>query len=224
MTQDTPLVNEENDQLTNWMYFPTFVGTIKKLNFLDIVKEVSTEYLGNRKSSQKELNEIYPVYMTDNYFHEEKIREFVDFIGKTAWDILNGQGYNMENLGVSFTEMWTQEHYKHSAMEQHVHGYGSQLSGFYFLDVPEGSSKVVFHDPRPGKVQINLPEKDISNATYGSNMINFTPEPGMLMITNSWLPHSFTRHGAEDPIRFVHFNLVVMQQPQTSCPAPAEVV
>jgi len=224
MTEDIPLGNSSSDHLTTWMYFPTMVGSVKKPEFLDIVKEVSDEYLEKRKEQQRELDEIYPVYMTDNFYHEERIREFVNFIGKTSWDVLNGQGYNMETLGVSFNEMWTQEHYKHSAMEQHIHGYGSQLTGFYFLDVPEKSSKVVFHDPRPSKVQINLPEKDMNVATYGSNMINFNPEPGMLMITNSWLPHSFTRHGSDDPLRFVHFNLIVMQQPQTSCPAPAEVV
>jgi uncharacterized protein (TIGR02466 family) len=224
MTEEISLGNETNDTLTSWMYFPSMVGSIKKPEFLNVVKEVSNEYLEKRKKQQEELHELYPVYMTDNYFHEERIGEFVNYIGRTAWDVLNGQGYNMENFGVSFTEMWTQEHYKHSAMDQHIHGYNSQISGFYFLDVPVGSSRVVFYDPRPGKVQANLPEKNIANATYASNMINFVPEPGMLMMTNSWLPHSFGRHGSDEPLRFVHFNLIVMQQPQTSCPPPAEVV
>jgi len=98
-----------------------------------------------------------------------------------------------------------------------------QIVGFYFLETPENCSNVVFHDPRTAKVQINLPEQDISMATPASRMINFTPKPGMMIFSNSWLSHSFTRHAADNPIKFVHFNLTVIMQPQ-SCPAPAEVI
>jgi uncharacterized protein (TIGR02466 family) len=219
----TEEVTQPVEQITSWMYFPSLVGIIKKPEFLDMVREVSNEYLEKRKEQQTELHELYPVYMTENYFHEPKIKAFTDFIGQNCWSILDGQGYRMDNLGVSFTEMWTQEHFKHSLMDQHIHGYGSQLSGFYFLDVPEGSSRVVFHDPRPGKVQANLFEKNPTEATYASNMINFVPEEGMFIFTNSWLPHSFGRHGSDNPIRFVHFNLTVISQPQSNL-APAEVV
>jgi hypothetical protein len=54
-------------------------------------------------------------------------------------------------------------------------------------------------------------------------MINFTPKPGMMIFANSWLSHSFTRHAAELPIKFVHFNLAVIPAPQQTCPA-AEIV
>jgi hypothetical protein len=117
--------------------------------------------------------------------------------------------------------MWTQEHHKHSAMDAHVHGYGSQIVGFYFLETPEGGSNVVFHDPRAAKVQIDLPEQDVNMATPASKMINFTPKPGMMIFANSWLMHSFTRHAADLPIKFVHFNLTVIMASQTACPVPA---
>jgi hypothetical protein len=45
---------------------------------------------------------------------------------------------------------------------------GIQLVGFYFLDLPENSSRLVIHDPRPGKVQIDLPEYDEKNVTFAS--------------------------------------------------------
>ena len=161
--------------------------------------------------------------MTKNYFSDSRLAGFSEFVGGTAWNILNEQGYAMQDKAVQFTEMWTQEHYKHSAMDAHVHGFGSQISGFYFLDTPKDCSHVVFHDPRAGKVQIDLPEQDMSMATPASKMINFAPKPGMMIFANSWLSHSFTRHAAELPIKFVHFNLTVIHQPQT-CPAPAEVI
>jgi uncharacterized protein (TIGR02466 family) len=212
----------KNTQLQVAYHFPCPIYVIERPDFLEMVNVVSEEALKVQRK-ERDLNEIYPLYMTGNYFADPRMAGFSEFVGATAWNILNEQGYAMQNMAVSFMEMWTQEHYKHSAMDAHVHGFGSQITGFYFLDTPEDCSHVVFHDPRAGKVQIDLPEQDMSMATPASKMINFAPKPGMMIFANSWLSHSFTRHAAELPIKFVHFNLTVIHQPQT-CPAPAEVI
>lgn len=212
----------QNTQLQVAYHFPCPIYIIERPDFLEAVNTVSEENLAVQRK-ERDLNEIYPVYMTGNYYADQRLAGFSEFIGATAWNILNEQGYAMQEKAVSFTEMWTQEHHKHSSMDAHVHGFGSQIVGFYFLETPEDCSRVVFHDPRSGKVQIDLPEQDMNMATPASKMINFTPKPGMMIFANSWLMHSFTRHAAELPIKFVHFNLTVIQQPQT-CPAPAEVI
>jgi len=209
----------QNTQLQVAYHFPCPIYLIERPDFLEVVNTVSEEALATAKKEQT-LNEIYPVHMTGSYFGDPRMASFSEFVGATAWNILNEQGYAMQDKVVQFTEMWTQEHHKHSAMDQHVHGFGSQIVGFYFLETPENCSKVVFHDPRAGKIQINLPEQEVSNATLASKMINFDPKPGMMIFANSWLAHSFSRHASEQPIKFVHFNLTVIQQPQ-SCPAPA---
>jgi uncharacterized protein (TIGR02466 family) len=212
--EDTQQKNVEENKLGVSFQFSTPIFLIEKLNFLENVTNISDEYL-NKKRNEK-IDELYPVVMSENFFEDERIKDFVSYIGGTAWDILNEQGYEMSDKVVIFTEMWTQEHFKHSTMEQHVHGLGSQIVGFYFLDVPEKSSTVAFHDPRPGKVMVNLPEKDLLTATVASQNIHFIPKPGLLMFTNSWLPHSFTRHGNDKPIKFVHFNIAVqMANPPT---------
>ena len=212
----------KNTQLQVAYHFPCPIYVIERPDFLEAVNAVSEEALEVQRK-ERDLSEIYPVYMTGNYFGDLRMAGFTEFVGATAWNILNEQGYAMGDKAVSFMEMWTQEHYKHSAMDAHVHGYGSQIVGFYFLETPEDCSHVVFHDPRSGKVQIDLPEQDMNMATPASRMINFTPKPGMMIFANSWLSHSFTRHAAELPIKFVHFNLTVIQQTQV-CPAPAEVI
>jgi hypothetical protein len=213
----------KNTQLQVAYHFPCPIYIIERPDFLDVVNTVSEEALEVAKKAHP-LDEIYPVYMTGSYFADPRMFGFTEFVGATAWNILNEQGYAMQNMGVAFTEMWTQEHHKHSAMDAHVHGYGSQIVGFYFLETPEDCSHVVFHDPRAAKVQIDLPEQDMGRATPASRMINFTPKPGMMIFANSWLMHSFTRHAAELPIKFVHFNLTVIPAPQQACPAPAEII
>lgn len=218
----------ESNVLNVSLHFPTFIYTIEKPEFLDAVKKIADEALDEIKKEQT-LNEIYPAYMTGNLFDKTDILPFQFYVGQTAANILDNQGYNLQGFETFYSEMWCQEHYKHSAMEQHVHGFGSQLIGFYFLECPENCSRVVFHDPRSAKQQVSWTEKDMSQVTAASNMINFVPTPGLLMITNAWLPHSFTRHAAETPMKFIHFNiglrpLINFQMPE-QCVAPqAEIV
>jgi hypothetical protein len=204
-------------KMNTLFYFPVVIYSTKAPQFLDTAKEVVNEALAIKKKEIKKLNEIYPLVMTGNLNSDPRMLDMANFIAQAAWDILDGQGYAMQNFKTYFTEFWCQEHHKHSAMEQHVHGYGSQIVGFYFIDVPKDSSRVLFHDPKAGKVQLNLPEKDMSQATAASNMINFEPEPGMCMFTNSWLAHSFTRHAASKPMRFIHFNVSVQPVAPTAC-------
>lgn len=215
----------QNTQLQVAYHFPCPIYLIERPDFLDVVNTVSEEALAVSRKA-RELDEIYPVVMSDSYFADPRMAKFSEFIGATAWNILNEQGFAMNDKVVSFMEMWTQEHHKHSAMDQHVHGFGSQIVGFYFLETPENCSRIVFHDPRAAKVQIDLPEQDMNMATPASKMINFTPKPGLMIFTNSWMAHSFTRHASELPIKFVHFNLTVHTNPQSSCdvPPPAEIV
>lgn len=211
---------EQKQEIEAFYYFPSPVYLTKKPEFLSIVNEVSEEAL---KRITHGIHEIFPMHNTDSYANDPRLTEFCTYLWQTGWTILQGQGYDMVNFHVMVEAVWTQEHYKHSLMEQHVHGGGSQLVGFYFLETPENCSRAMFHDPRGGKVQINLPEAEISNATPASNIINFLPEPGMMIISNAWLPHSFGRHGSDKPLKFVHFNLGVRYHPPQAC-STAEVV
>lgn len=205
-----------SDELTPLYCFPTIVVKGHKPEFLDAVKAVSDEYLAQQPD---DVHEIYPAKMSGDFSHDPRLTDFCTFIGKSAWEILRNQGSDVANASTFFTEMWTQEHHKHSLMEQHVHGNGAQLVGFYFLETPENCSKAMFYDPRPGKVQVNLPEANMGEITPASNAIGIEAEPGTLIFANAWLPHGFTRHGADEPIRFVHFNINVEY-----APAPAAEV
>jgi uncharacterized protein (TIGR02466 family) len=210
----------QNTHLSVALHFPCPIYLIERPDFLAQVSEVSEESLAQQRK-ERQLDEIYPVMMSGNYFADPRLGKFTEFVGGTAWNILAEQGYFMQDKVVAFTEMWTQEHHKHSAMEQHTHGYGAQIVGFYFLEVPDNSSRVVFHDPRMGKTLIDLPETDPGQATIASKMVNFEPKPGLMIFTNAWLAHSFIRHASDKPIKFVHFNLAVMMASQTTCQAPA---
>lgn len=200
------------DHLSEAHYFTSPVYMVKKTEFLEAVKACSERHLEALRQAGNVTT------MTGNFSHDPEVAAFAQYVSQTAWNILASQGYMMSKLVTYFTEMWTQEHNNLSSMDTHVHGMGAQISAFYFLDVPQGGCNLVIHDPRPGKVIINLPAEDDSKITAASGQIMFTPEPGALILTNSWLPHSFTRNTSDEPVRFVHMNLSVAINTETQEP------
>jgi len=196
------------DNLEEIVYYPTRVYAILKPEFLEAVHAVSEKYLDLSKSSEQQQSPH--TTMTAPYDHEPDLAYFGQYVSQTAWNIHASQGYAMDQLVTFFTEMWTQEHRFSSSMNTHVHPRGSQISAFYFLEVPEKSGHMVIHDPRPGKVMINLFPADLTKVSDATDGIVLTPQVGMLVFTNAWLPHSFTRNDDEKSMKFVHMNLGVM--------------
>ena len=204
---DSPVY--EKDILHPQLYFPTTVYSIKKIDFLDVVTSASNDALDLVKKDIQ-VNETYPVIMSGSMSGDPRLKDFEQYIAQSGWLILESQGYDVDNIGTIISELWCQEHFKYSGMEQHVHPHGVLLSGFYFLETPENGSMIQIYDPRPGKVQASLPEKNNKIITDSSNTILIKPEPGMLVISNSWLPHSFTRNASDKACKFIHFNISII--------------
>jgi hypothetical protein len=197
------------DILETRLYFSSAVSWIKKMDFLNQIRSLSDLLISQIDSSKEKMT-----VMTGDFSGYEDAKEFGEYVSQTVWNILESQGYMMEDKVTYFTEMWTQEHHYQSSIDPHIHGSGVQMSVFYFLDVPENSSVIVFHDPRPAKVIINLPEKDMGQITPASNSISLKPEDGLLMFVPPYVAHEITRNMNKDkPFRFVHMNLSVMQSP-----------
>ena len=201
--QETP-----QDQLQSILLFPSMVYVVDKPEFLEDAKETADWYL-KKSPRQAERDEIYPIIQTDTMQEDPRIRGLTEYILNTSWNILESQGYMMDNLITVMHAMWCQDHGQTSGQEKHVHGMTSQLSGFYFLEVPNESSVATFHDPRPAKEYADLPEKSIQNVTYASRAYHLLPKPGLLVFSNSWLPHSFERNRSKENFKFLHFNVGV---------------
>jgi hypothetical protein len=206
-------MDEMNEkQLFAEYHFASPVYWIEKPEYLQTAKMVSDEYLmAVKKSKLKDelMDELFPVVMTNSFYEDKRIADLVQYIGETSWRILSEQGYSMEYYEVHFMDFWAQEHYIRSSNEEHIHGHGAQITGFYILEAPENCSRISIHDPRPGKKQINMIESNLSQPSYASLAINYEPKPGNLYFLNAALPHGFSRHGSKDPLKFIHFNIGV---------------
>lgn len=194
------------DTLQSGYYFSSAVHYIEKPQYLQTVSSVFDAHIEQQK---QEVNEIYPAIMTGNMVLEPSIQDFCQFIVGTAWNILKSQGYAMDNKETYFHSIWGQKHHKYSNMEQHVHNDGVQIVGFYFLKTPEKGSRVIFHDPRTGKKQLDMLEADSSKVSEASESLVFEPKPGAFFFSNAWLPHSFSRNASDETVDFIHFNINV---------------
>jgi hypothetical protein len=212
MTTEQKSDPSADNQLDVSNYFPTLIYTIKKPEYLHSVREVFNRRIAEFKKNNSPDRPI----MSSDISGEESIIDFLRYASNTGWNILDSQGHQMTDKLVIYESIWGQQYHKKSQMEQHVHGNGVQLVGFYFLDVPKDCPKILIHDPRPGKVQINLPEKDTTQATPASTVINFAPVTGMFFFAGPWLAHSFTQNESTKPFNFIHFNLTAIQNPNTS--------
>jgi len=217
------MINQTSDDWVKQSVFASPIYSIYKPEFLAVTNQVADEFIEKRQSNA-ELNSNYPAYMTENLDYDERMFAFGGYVSQTAWNILEDQGYKVRNLRTSISEMWCQEHHKHSMMEQHTHGNGAQIVGFYFLNAPANCSRAIFHHPSPAKVQINLPQENVDNLTDSSVMMNIAPAPGLMVFSNSWVPHSFSRNEADEPLKFIHFNINVSEVFEHASPPSAEVI
>ena len=212
----------ENNLEVNF-YFPCAVYTVVKPEFLEVTEVVVDEYIDRIKKVPIH-DELNPVYQTEFIQGDSRLEEFLQFVLNTAWGILHEQGYKMNDKTTHFESMWGQQYEKTGGMEQHIHNNNVQLVGFYFIDCPEDASRLVLHDPRAGKTQINLAEANEQYLNVSSDKANFEPKRGTLMIMNSWMPHSFNRHRSDKPFKFIHFNIIVNQSAQADTPSTAAAI
>jgi uncharacterized protein (TIGR02466 family) len=98
-------------------------------------------------------------------------------------------------------QSWINMHDRGGFNYLHVHE-GSLLSGSFYLQVPDGSGKFVFRDPRPGVVH-GYVKGAMPN---GYSDIHLTPEPGLLVLFPCWMEHYVEPHDSDTPRITVAFN------------------
>ena len=162
-----------------------------------------------RKKLNTEIKDHGMSYHSEpELYKDERFGDFELLIRNTGKNILEAQGFDLSNHSVEYTEMWIQKFAYEGGGHQdtHVH-WDNHISGFYFVECSDRTSRPSFHDPRPGRMMLNLPIKDHSKLCPAMERQAVPVEPGTLLLFNSWLPHQFSVDNGVDPFRFIHFNL-----------------
>jgi len=103
-----------------------------------------------------------------------------------------------ENYVFGIESMWANVNPTHAFNMAHIHG--AEISGVYYVKVPEGKSgRICFVDPRQ---RVNMSEKFIKDFNYP-----VTPEVGTLILFPSWLEHYVEPNETEETRISISFNI-----------------
>lgn len=215
----------KKDELRASQYFQTNIYSIDKPEWVSDIDEACNIHIERAKSSKaselKERKETWGeelynekgdfgmVYHSDSrLLQDPKLDFFVDYVGGAACEVMNSQGFDITNHTPFFSSMWVQQFPKSGGgfHNTHIHE-NDHISGFYYLRCSDKTSVPIFHDPRPGALQSNLPEKNMNDITFASRNFHYKPVPGTLILFNSYVPHEYRLDGGFDDFRFIHFNI-----------------
>ena len=193
-------------------YFINNIYAEEDISFLNDLNKVSDKYINDAIEKNKQYftnnKDFGLTHHSESLINDVNFHTFIKFICKKSYSILDEQGYDLKDYSLTVSELWVQEFSKEGGGHHSVHSHwNGHISGFYFLKCSENTSRPVFHDPRPGKMMIQLPEKNINQNTEASEKIHFKPKPGTFIFFNSYLGHEFTVDPGIEPFRFIHFNI-----------------
>jgi uncharacterized protein (TIGR02466 family) len=118
------------------------------------------------------------------------IKPLNEYVILKSLEFLLKFGYTKETCKKLFiSQMFANEMFRGESHPVHRHP-RAIVSGVFYLQVPEGSSPIVFHDPRP-HIEIIGPDKNTEyKNTYNIPELVCKPKVGDIILFNSWLPHS----------------------------------
>jgi len=193
-------------------YFPTVIWSEEKPEFVKSLNKASNKYIKDARTREKtfikEHGDFGRSYHSTPLTLDNDFLDFRNYIGQKSWEYLDHQGFDMRQYTTMFSELWVQEFAKkggghHSA---HIH-WNQHVSGFYFLKCSNKTSYPIFHDPRTGARATKLKMKSQNNILSSTELVNYQPKPGTLIIFPGYLEHEFAVDFGKDSFRFIHWNI-----------------
>ena len=184
-------------------YFPTSIAIEKNLELAEQLLPIAKKYL-NDSSLLTNTWGYKNTFTPDAGISEfEDIKPFVDFIHAKGKEFLLKNGYDADKLDFS-TQVFVSEMVDGDHHSVHTHP-NSLLSGLLYLEVPEGSSPIIFSDPRPFRSMIALPKKGDALTNWEQTI--FKPEKGTFLLWESWLAHEVPKNHSKTGRITIVFNL-----------------
>ena len=193
-------------------YFPTVIWTEEKPEFVKSLNKASNKYINDARKRNKEHIKKFGDFGTSHHSTSLTIdNDFIDFrnyVGQKSWEYLDHQGYDMSQYTTMFSELWVQEFAKKGGGHHAAHIHWNQhVSGFYFLKASDKTSYPIFHEPRTGARTTKLKVKKLSDVSYGTELVQFRVQPGVLIMFPGYLEHEFAVDYGKEPFRFIHWNI-----------------
>lgn len=157
----------------------------------------------NIKKSLKKHDRVN-YYQTEADLHTKKPFAFlVDDIERLARSIFDDKFYHYDDFEI--TGMWANECKKDMFLAPHAHA-NNFFAGVYYLEAPQGSSPLVFMDPRP---QAHLIKPYKTKLTVENTMTwTIPPRSNTIYLFPAWLQHYVEAQGINKKRTSISFNIM----------------
>ena len=123
---------------------------------------------------------------------------------KQAGSFAEELGWEIERRDISLDALWINILGEGGHHSGHIHP-GSILSGTLYIAVPEGAGAIRFEDPRLANMMAAPPLRD-DVAEDQSRFVYIDPQPGTLLMWESWLRHEVMASRTEEARISISFN------------------
>ena len=179
--------------------FPTIIGSCVNIPLAEKVLPFAKEILSNPQNLTNTWN-YKNTYNNQNIPRTLVYKELESFI----FDVSNTFSNNILHSNKRFSDIqlfFSEMNYGDRHI-QHTHP-NSILSGVFYLEVPESSSCLRIHDPRPYSQYISYQTNHPSMDPF----YDIKPQKGLFLIWQSWVPHEVLKNLSEGRTTAV-FNIV----------------
>lgn len=123
---------------------------------------------------------------------------------QTATKEFHDRGYDVDRFNLQ-PHFFISEIRQGGFFHRHAHP-NAKISGVFYVDAHNETSRIIFHDPRPHKQCIALPVRQ-GYSDILSDEHHIEVESGKLLVWDSWIEHEVPQNKSNLPRKTIVFNL-----------------
>ena len=141
--------------------------------------------------------------------NQEAVEEIKEVIKKNAALFYSDIGFDISNLEFTVVNLWLNEMVSGSVHKPHSH-YGFQLSGCFYVDVPDGSNLIKLYTPLQKKEHGDNPAKEFNQ--YNAEFYATQPKEGDMFFWESIMVHEVPQLKYEGVRRSIAYDLSISKK------------
>ncbi len=151
----------------------------------------------------------YPGYtsyasLTDLDWRFPIFKNLVKVLDKHVAAFVEELQFDLDDKKIKLHSLWINILPYGGVHTSHIHPH-SVISGTTYINMPEGTSAIKFEDPRSA-MMMAAPLRQTKARKELQNFVYFAPEPGEVLLWESWLRHEVPVNMADDDRISVSFN------------------
>ena len=189
------------------------IGKISELDSLDLARKIFADNQNMLMADSNNKN--FTTSLGKYYFKKADIRKYNNLddveqlkqiIKKNAFTYLKTIGYNIDEFDLEVSNIWLNEMKDESTHPLHTH-YGFNLSGTYYIDVPQNSGDILFVNPIVVDTCRYAPIKE--HSPFNSKHCMTSPKDGDMLFWKSDLGHSVPSAKFDGVRRSIAFDVLI---------------